>query len=278
MSDIIHLDQDPAPLQKYNAENPIGGMLNAILQKGVTADNVAAMRELVGLYERMEDRNAKQAFTAAMTALQAELPKVVARRIIPNKDGSVRSTFADYESIWEAIEPTLTKHGFSVGFTIKYDGPRLIAVCRMRHAAGHEEANEFGVRIGSGPPGCSEAQADGAARSYARRGALCDALNIVVDHDDDARVHGAKITPEQAANLRERAAEVKADEAKLLRFAEADCYENIRATKFAALDDMLRKKERAGEQPKAKARFDGDGRLVEPSIDEVMKQAAPVRR
>lgn len=236
---------EPAQLATYNGGNPIGAMLNAVVEKGVTAENVAAMKELVGLYERMEDRGAKQAFTAAMTAMQAELPKVTAKSIIPNNDGGIRSTFANYETIMAAIGPCLNKHGFSVGFTIRYDDKqRLIAVCRMRHAAGHEETNEFGVRIGSGPPKASEAQADGAARSYARRGALCDALNIVVDHDDDARAFGAQITPEQAKSLSDRANACGADVERLLRFACADTFENIRAAKFAAVDEVLRKKEK----------------------------------
>lgn len=246
---IVARGSEPTQLATYNGGNPIGAMLNAVVEKGVTAENVAAMKELVGLYERMEDRGAKQAFTAAMTAMQAELPKVTAKSIIPNSDGGIRSTFANYETIMAAIGPCLTKHGFSVGFTIKYDDKRLIAVCRMKHSAGHEETNEFGVRIGSGPPKASEAQADGAARSYARRGALCDALNIVVDHDDDARAFGAQITPEQAKYLRDRAVACGADEKRLLGFACADTYEEIRATKFAAVDDFLRKKA-AAQSPK----------------------------
>lgn len=237
-------------LATYNGANPIGAMLNTFVDKGVTQDTVAAMKELVGLYERMEDRGAKQAFTAAMTALQAELPKVVAKSIIPNNDGGARSTFANYQTIMDAVEPFLTKHGFSVSFTIRFDGPRLFAVCKLTHAQGHSETNEFGVRIGSGPPKASEAQADGAARSYARRGALCDALNIVVDHDDDARNLGAQITPEQAKSIRERAKACGADEKRLLTFAGADTYEEIRATKFAAVDEVLRKREQAKPTPK----------------------------
>lgn len=249
---IVVSEQASAQLATYNGGNPIGAMLNTIVEKGVTAENVAAMKELVGLYERMEDRGAKQAFTAAMTAMQAELPKVVATRFIPDNAGGVRSRFADYQSIMEVIEPYLTKHGFSVSFTVRYDESRLIAVCRMKHAGGHEESNEFGVRIGKGPPGCSEAQADGAARSYARRGALCDALNIVVDLDDDARNLGAKITPEQAKGLADRAKKCGADEVRLLKFAGAENYEDIRSTKFAAVDEVLRKKEREQSAPKPK--------------------------
>lgn len=248
--DIVKADQAAGTIQRYSDTNPIGVLLNSVVEKGITAETASSMKEIVGLYERMEDRAAKQQFTAAMTALQAELPKVIANRFIPDNSGGVRSTFADYRGIWDIVGPFLTKHGFSVSFTIRYDAARLIAVCKMRHTAGHEETNEFGVRIGSGPPKASEAQADGAARSYARRGALCDALNIVVDHDDDARVDGAQITTDQAKSLRERAVACGADETRLLKFAGSDSYEQIRATKFAAVDEQLRKRESA---PKAKA-------------------------
>ena len=94
-------------LRTYNGANPIGAMLNAVVAQGVTADNVAAMKELVGLYERMEDRGAKQAYTAAMTAMQAELPKVIAKSIIPTNDGGVRSWFANYETILDTLTPYL---------------------------------------------------------------------------------------------------------------------------------------------------------------------------
>jgi len=251
-TDIVQHSPAPSQLQTYNGGNPIGGLLNTIVAGGVTAENVAAMKELVGLYERMEDRGAKQAFTAAMTAMQAELPKVIAKSVIPNNDGGVRSTFANYQTIMDAVEPFLTKYGFSVSFTIRFDGPRLFAVCKLTHAQGHSETNEFGVRIGSGPPKASEAQADGAARSYARRGALCDALNIVVDHDDDARAYGAQITPEQAKELERRAKACGVDEKRLLTYANAETYADIRSTKFAAVDEVLRKKEREQTAPKPK--------------------------
>jgi len=260
-TDIIQARPVQAQIQKYNDENPIGGMLNAVLEKGITAENVAAMKDLVGLYERMEDRGAKKRYTEAMTAMQAEMPSVIAKSIVKNNDGTARYAFANYETIMKAIEPVLTRHGFSVSFTIRSEETRLIAVCKITHAGGHSEANEFGVRIGKGPPGCSEAQADGAARSYARRGALCDALNIVVDHDDDARNLGAVITPEQAKGLADRAKACGVDEKRLLNYAAAEKYEEIRATKFAAVDEILRKKE----QEKAKPVGKGDARAQPPA-------------
>ena len=63
----------------------VADMLQAVVQQGITTENVAAFGELVKLYERMEERNAEKAFTAAFVALQADLPVIVASTPIPTR-------------------------------------------------------------------------------------------------------------------------------------------------------------------------------------------------
>lgn len=226
-------------------QNPIADLLQKCVATGVTADNAAAMRELAGLYKDMEDRAAAKAFAAAKVALQAELPTVLAKKEIKSKDGTVRSKYAPYEHIMAAIDPYLVRHGFSVSFDIEVEdgGKRLMAICKLTHIAGHTETNKFSVRVGQGPPGTSEAQADGSARTYARRGALCDALNIVIDHDDDARNLGGFITAKQAASLRARVKATDTEEWRFLKFAGAQSFETIHSARYASVDEELLKKE-----------------------------------
>lgn len=240
------VERAASSIQTYNGANPIGSMLNAVVEKGISAENVAAMKDLVALYERVEDRNAAKQFAEAKAALQAELPKVAATGVIPNNDGTVRSRFASFEDIMDAVAPYLNKHGFSVSFDVNVidDGKRLEAVCKLMHIGGHREENKFAVRVGSGPPKASEAQADGAARSYARRGALCDALNIVVDRDTDARSEGGFITEDQADDLKRRLKSVGGDVDGFLKFAGAKSFEDIRTGKYGALDSAIAAKER----------------------------------
>ena len=240
---------EPASLAVVQAEsNPIAAMLQAIIDKGITAETAATMEKLTDLYIRVEGENARKAFAAAKAALQAELPRVAAQRAIPNRDGTVRSTFAAYEDIMEAVGPMLTKHGFSVSFTVRVEpGPkvdRLCAVCKLQHVGGHAEENEFSVRV-SAPPGASEAQGDGATRTYARRGALCDALNIVVSHDTDARAEGGLISPDKAAELEHRILAIKANRAAFLKIAGADDFASIRAGSLGVLERSLAERERA---------------------------------
>jgi len=239
-------------VSRSSVDNPIAAMLQAIVEKGVTAENAAVLEKVCDLYEKMDAIGARKAFAAARCLLQAELPSVMATKSIPSKTGEIRSMFAPYEEIMGKVGPYLVKHGFSVSFTMKADGGRMEAFCTLTHSGGHSESNSFSVRVGSGPPGCSEAQSDGSARSYARRGALCDALNIIIDKDTDAHLEGACIDTDTARDLAARAKEAGLDEKAFLRLAGAQSFATIREHKLPILKQLLREK-RAAPAPAAES-------------------------
>ena len=232
-------------VSRSSVDNPIGSMLQAIIEKGITAENAAALEKVCNLYEKMDAIGARKAFAAARCLLQAELPAVMATKSIPSKTGEIRSVFAPYEEIMAKVGPYLVKHGFSVSFTMKAESGRMEAICTLTHSGGHSESNSFSVRVGSGPPGCSEAQSDGSARSYARRGALCDALNIVIDKDTDAHLEGACISADAARDLAARAKDAGIDEKAFLRLAGADGFATIREHKLPILEQVLREKKKS---------------------------------
>lgn len=225
-----------------------GQMMHAMIQAGITTENVAAFKELVLLQERGEDRKAKREFAAAFSALQAELPPVQAMKTVPNNDGTARYKYAPYEEVLKQVKPYLDKYGFSLRFSQKLDTGKITMICTLLHSGGHTETNEFTCRIGQGPPKSNESQADGAASSYAQRGALCDALNIVVRQDTDANIEGGTISAEEAAELRARVKKVGADEAAFLKLAGATSFESISDAKFEVVDDWLRSKEKKNPQ------------------------------
>ncbi len=234
-------------LQVVKSDEPpsVAHMLQAVIQQGVTEQNVAALERLCGLYERMQSAEAEKQFAAAFVALQAEMPKVNATKAVPNNDGTVRYKFAPFEELMRQIAPMLQKHGFTVSFGNRYEDNRLVETCTLQHIGGHKRSNDFAVRIGSGPPKASESQADGAAATYAKRFALTDALNIVVEHlDNDARIEGAAITLEQARSLRERVLATGSSVDLFLKFAGATDFDSISATRYWMLDASLKKKEK----------------------------------
>jgi len=228
---------------EFNAGNPIAPMLSAITKAGITGESVAALEKMTALYERMEDRRASQDFAAAFAALQAETSAIKPERTIPN-----RGLFAAFADLMAEVKPILTRHGFSVRFDTDYrnDPLRVEATCYLMHAGGHQTATKFAARVGKGVGG-SDAQADGAAFTFAKRYALTAALNIVVDADADARALGQPITPRQADELAERAARVFGnDEAGLARFRRlcgADRFEDVTHAKLPAAIAELERRE-----------------------------------
>jgi hypothetical protein len=238
--------QGTAAIERARPVPTVADMLQAVIERGVTQENVAAVNEIVKLYERMEDKKAEREFAQAFVALQAEMPSVKAVQPVPNRDGSLRYRFAPYEEIMEQVAPMLKRHGFTVTFSTDFAEGRLIKTCTLQHIGGHSKSNKFAVRIGSGPPGATESQADGAASTYAKRFALCDALNIQIDKDTDARAEGGTITPEQAEELERRVAETNSNREAFLKFAGAKKLSEIKDTKYDILDSFLRKKEQQG--------------------------------
>ncbi len=253
-------DQIPQ-MQLVEANEPsvgqmLSGALYAIQNKEVTAQHVDVLSKMMDLYERNEKRQAEKDFAAALTELQGETIRVQATKAVDVKNGVPRYTFAPYEEIMATVQPMLTKHGFSVTFDTKIDGDRLYSVCTLTHKAGHSRSNQFAVRFGK-PPGSSDAQGDMSTKSYAKRGALCDALNISIDHDDDARMIGKPIGKAIAEDLLNRVKLTGSDMISFLKFAGVtlppkaeienydpiEFFEQISDERFEQLDEILKRKE-----------------------------------
>ncbi len=233
-------------LVEAKAEQSVGQMLSgalyAITHGEITPEHVEVLGKMTDLYERHEKRQAEKDFAAALTELQGETIRVQATKAVDVKNGVPRYTFAPYEEIMRTVQPMLTRHGFSVTFDTKIDGDRLYSVCTLTHKAGHSRSNQFAVRFGK-PPGSSDAQGDMSTKSYAKRGALCDALNISIDHDDDARMIGKPIGKALAEDLETRVMRVGSDVTAFLKYAGAERFEDISDDRYPVLDELLKRKE-----------------------------------
>lgn len=221
----------------------VGEMLNAVIQKGVTGENVAALEKLVGLYERLQEKDAEKAFNTSFVALQSDLPAIVAKSVIPN-----RGKYEKFEDVMEVVGPLLRKHGFSVSFTNDFQDSRIVETCHVRHIGGHSQSNSFKVRVARAD---SETQSDCKAATTAKRNALLNAFNIVIRQDclneeDNAAMEGSNISQEQADELERRVAETNSSRADFLQLAGARTFKEITKGKYPVLDGLLRKKEARG--------------------------------
>ena len=243
------LAKDPAyianvPPPTVSAPTPtVGQMLAAVIERGVTTENVAAIEKLVGLYERMELRNAEKEFAAAFVALQADLPVIVASSVIPN-----RGRYERYEDVMKVVGPLLVKHGFTVSFSMDFKDTRVLETCTLRHVGGHSQSNSFAVRAGRAD---SETQADCKAATTAKRNALLNCLNIVIrqdalqDEENDASLDGSPISRDQAQYIHELIAETKSDMAKFLAFPGVKNVEEITTGQYDMCVRMLLAKRKA---------------------------------
>lgn len=235
----------PSEIAVVPAPN-VAAMLDAVIKGGVSNENVAALEKLVGLYERMQDRDSEKSFNVAFVALQADLPTIVASSVIPN-----RGKYEKFEDVMRQVGPLLQKHGFSVSFSMDFKENRILETCHLAHVGGHSRSNSFAVRSGKAD---SETQADCKAATTAKRNALLNALNIVIRQDclneeNDAGIEGdpnAKISAEQADQLEHRVTMTNSDKVAFLKYAGADKFSNILASKYDTLDQSLQRKEKAG--------------------------------
>ncbi len=205
-------------------QDPIQAGLASIIAGGVTVDNVEALGKLADIYERMQLKEAEKAFNSAFVALQAALPVIVAKTVIPN-----RGKYQRFEDVMEEIGPLLKAHGFSVSFSMAATENRVTETCHLRHIGGHSSSNSFSVRTGRAD---TETQADCKAATTAKRNALLNALNIVIRQDalqgeDDSQNEGEFITHDKVQYLKERLAEVGGNEAAFLAIAGAGNFEEI---------------------------------------------------
>lgn len=240
------------------SEPSVASLMQRVIDAGITTDSVSILERMMALQERNQAKTAEQEFARAFAELQRDMPRVQAIKAVDQKsDGTCRYRFAPYEEIMRQARPLLSQHGFSVSFDTEWQDARIVVSCKLLHRGGHYQTNKFAARGGKGPPGTNEAQADMAVKTLAKRGALCDALNIVVEHDtdgDDARIEGRAITRDQADEINGLLKETKSDLAKFLAFAKAESVEAIGSARFEDVRDMLERKLRkksAVENPKA---------------------------
>jgi hypothetical protein len=217
-------------------------MMQAVIEKGVTADNVVALERLVDLYERMQTRDAEKQFNAAFVKLQSELPVIVASSEIPN-----RGRYERFEDVMRQIGDPLKSNGFSVSFTQDTKDNRVTVTCHLRHIGGHAQANSFTVRAGGKAD--SDTQSDCKASTTAKRNALLQALNIVIRQDvfqdeegNDASIEGGPIDWSQVSFLKDLCKEVNADVPAFLKFAGVAAFEAIPSARYAELVRALEKK------------------------------------
>ncbi len=253
-----HLHREPAE----SSGASVLSMIQHMVQSDAPMDK---LDKLLDLQERVEKREAKKAYDAALAAAQAEFPVIRERGEIRNRDGKVQSRYPLMEDVQRALVPILGKHGLRMSFDIQQPQGVVEVTCIVAHKMGHEERTPLTLpHDDSGSK--NRVQAIGSSISYGQRYTSKARLNWVSETesaDDGGQAAGAAptITAKQYRQLVKLIAEAAASEERLLRHVGVESLDLIPQDRWDEVFGMLntKKRQRAAAQ-KGEAQGNGDAK------------------
>ena len=235
--DEFALAKPPAPASESGSMLPI--IQNAIAN-GIDPDKLGKMLEL---HERWTLARAQEKFGSAIAEFQAEMPQIMKSR--KTTGGGFSFTYASLDDVMDKAKPLLAKHGISLAFDSQHtttEKANIINVTLRIRVGSYFEDRHFGCPVPIDLK-ASQPQQWGAALSYAKRYALCAALNIVVtDEDDDAANVITTISATQMIELEALIAETKTNLERFLHWADVPSLDMMPLAKFDKAVSTLKQK------------------------------------
>jgi hypothetical protein len=203
----------------------------------------AQLRELLELQREYAKDRAAERFSQCLTQFQSRCRFVekVREATIYSDKGSYKYNFASFDDVMRVAAPVLDECSLAVSFSTEAIDKGIRVTCRIRHGI-HFEDHTLDVPVPQMK--VNDTQKYGAALSYAKRYALCAALNIVCtdDVDDDAQSCIDPITEQQEVELRELIEAKAADLPKFLAWMGVEKLSDIPATSYPKAVNALRNK------------------------------------
>jgi len=222
---------EPAPLVRADAASIMDVISRAASDPNTDVDK---LERLLGLYERITDRQAKASYTQALTAVQGEMPDIKKRGQIKNKSLQVQSTYALWEDINDAIQPILARHGFALSFRTGFENGKTLVTGILSHKDGHSE--ETTIYLPADTSGSkNDVQAVGSSTSYGKRytaGALLNMTFRGEDDDGNKAGIGDKITDKQAGEIRNLLAQHGKDIEKFCNYMHIEAVPDLLARDY----------------------------------------------
>ena len=232
-------------------------MVSMIERMAMSPDvDVEKLERLMAMQEKMLDREAEQAYTRAMVAVQSNIQAVTRDKINPQ----THSKFVSLEAMKKVVVPVYTQEGFALSYgegeSTKENSVRV--TCKVMHSGGHSENFFYDCPIDdkgiAGKVNKTPTHGKASAVTYGERYILKLIFNITIqDEDDDgnAASHIVEYIDEDMVNiLHSKLTENEIDEKKfyswLKRDLKVDGLENISMQAYktvtARIDSAIRAK------------------------------------
>jgi hypothetical protein len=221
------------------AATPID-ILEAAVRGGVTAENVAVVKELVQMCREQRAEDAKAAFAKAFFLLRKNMPEIHADKEAKTRNGEVAYTYCSESEIARMLEPHLMSYGFAMLFGQSESDGRITVNVTLMHEAGHQEVREFTVRAGAPNAMKDAASCDAGGATTAWRHLMIKMFGLksrIAENQGkfDAAVEGEAIGQDKVQYLKELLAETKSDVGKFLGMAGVDSIEKITGGSYDVL-------------------------------------------
>jgi hypothetical protein len=174
----------------------------------------AKIQQFMDMQEHILDRNAEQAFNAAMMRVQNKIPTILKGK--ENTDS--HSTYAPLEDILKIIKPIYTAEGFSLMF-YEGDTPKeshIRIMVDVMHEQGHTKTRFRDIPVDNvgmkGAVNKTLVHAGGSSASYGRRYLTCMIFNVPTGDDDDGNAAGKRpefISQDQQTDINDKLKEFK---------------------------------------------------------------------
>lgn len=198
--------------------------------------DVEKIKQIMEMQEHVLDRNAKQAFNAAMTKAQSGIKLVIAKK----KNQQTGSYYADLKDILIHTKEVYTEQGFSLMF---YEGKtqkenHIRVGVDIMHEQGHTERRYADMAVQTtgiaGKAMMTLVHGEGSAFSYGRRYLTCMIFNIPTGDDDDGKAAGGiqYINLDMQTEINDLIKSTKADKTKFLKYLKAESVETILLSEY----------------------------------------------
>jgi hypothetical protein len=211
--------------------------------------DVAKLREIVELQERMERRNAEVEYAAAMARVQAKIPRITKGGVMQFKSGA-QIKYAKYEDIDAGIRSVLADEGLAFDYDApKTEGRFMTIAATVRHRLGHAITKTITLPLDEGP-GKSPTQAALSTMSYGKRGLIKAFFNIIEEGEEEKLAGNLNepISTDQQTVINDLMAERKANKARFLQWVSSVQGEKvtevaqIRKAHYSLVIDTLKRK------------------------------------
>lgn len=246
MGQVIEHERNETALAAVNSSvmTPMEMLDKAVSQNA----SVETLSKLMDLQERWEKNQARKAFEDAMSAVKAEIPRIVKTRKVDftTQKGRTNYQYEDLASIMDQIGPVLSKYGLSVRYRTSAEPNLPITVtCIVSHRMGHSEENT--LMAGKDDSGNKNSiQAIGSTVTYLQRYTLKAALGLAAAADDDGQKSedGGFITEAEREIILTMIEETGSDIAKFCEVLQIESVKDMPAAKFRRAVNMLETKKR----------------------------------